>query len=120
MDGGVGTATRRSHATALRATSTTAICAAVLCVLALLAPTAARVGTAHVPTSHHGLTIAVAIAADHGLHGLRLDHPQVLGGPGVPGNAIASAATTARSSSIVSPVTVDSPRTRGPPVDGCL
>jgi hypothetical protein len=120
MDGAAGTAPRRSRATVLRRTGPTAICAAALCLLALLAPTAARTAADHVATSHHGLTVAMAVAADQGLHGLRLEHPQMLGAPSVPGNVTALAAATASSSSIVSLATVDSPRTRGPPVDGCF
>jgi hypothetical protein len=112
MDGGAGTAMRR--------TRTTAICATLLCVFALLAPTAARAGTVHAThPGHHALRLTAAVAVDQPSHGFRLDHPQLIGSAGQSRDVVRFAAVTARSSSIASPATVDSPRTRGPPVDGC-
>ncbi len=112
MNGGAGAAMRR--------TRTTAICATLLCVFALLAPTAARAGTVHAThPGHHALRLAAAVAVDQPTHAFRLDHPQLVGSGSESADVARFAAVTARSSSIVSPATVDSPRTRGPPVDGC-
>jgi hypothetical protein len=120
MDGAAGTAMRRSRATALRRGRATAICATLLCVVALLAPAAARAGTVH-PThpAHHALRLVAVAAVDQPAHGFRLDHPHLIGTASDSRDVPRFAALTAKSSSIASPATVDSPRTRGPPVDGC-
>jgi hypothetical protein len=113
MNGGAGTLMRRSRATA--------ICVALLCLVALLAPAAAaRAGTVHAThPGHHAMRMAAAVAIDQPSHGLRLDHPHLIGSADQSRDVARFAAVTARSSSIVRPATVDSPRTRGPPVDGC-
>jgi hypothetical protein len=112
MDGAAGTALRRSRATA--------ICAALLCVFALLAPAAARAGTVHsTHPGHHALRLVAFAAVDHPSHGVRLDQPHLIGTATDSRDVTRFAALTAKSSSIASPATVDSPRTRGPPVDGC-
>jgi hypothetical protein len=120
MNAGAGTASRHSRATVLRRGGTTAICALLLCVFALLAPAAARAGTVHAAhPGHHALRLAAGGAVDQPSPGFRLDHSHLIGAAGQSRDSARPAAVTARSSSIVSPATVDSPRTRGPPVDGC-
>lgn len=98
---------------------TPALLAVVLCTLALLALTTAKAATGTARTGVHPVKIVAAGSPQH--HGLtvRLDQPHVLGAASPPSVGRASRASTATSATITPSCTVDSPRMRGPPAQGC-
>jgi hypothetical protein len=112
MDGTLGRSVRRARPAALLG--------ALLCIIALLAPSAARGTTGHARSHVHIAAIfEVGFSYQH-LPALRLDHPQLLGAVACTQHLPAFGTATATSSKIAIAATVDSPRMRGPPADGCF
>jgi hypothetical protein len=95
----------------------TAICAALLCAIALLAPATKKSSALHSELGMHALRV-VAVGSTDQHTATRLDTPHALGTARAGWHLVAAAPATATSSKIISGYTVDSPRTRGPPVDG--
>lgn len=105
--------------TSVRRTGATAILAALLCTLALLAPSTAQAATAPAHTTVYVVKIVAAAAAYQHAPAFRLDQPQPLTAAGRARHVAVFGAATATSSTISSLATVDSPRMRGPPADSC-
>lgn len=109
MDGPVQASARRNAA----------LLAAVLCAVALLAPTTAKAATGQTHTGVHLIKVVAAAAANQQVLNLRPDQPHVLSAASQPSLRWASSATTATSATIARSCTADSPRMRGPPAHGC-
>lgn len=110
---------RAAAGASMRRTGTTAILAALLCAVALLAPSTAQAATGAGHTSIHAVKVVALGPTHQHPHTSRLDQPQPLSTAGQARHVPVSGTATATSSTISSLATVDSPRTRGPPAHGC-
>ena len=105
--------------TSMRRTRTTAVLSALMCVIALLAPSTATAAAGHARAHLHAATIVAAATVHLHAPALRPDQPHLLSPAVHPRHSVAVARVTATSATITTSRTVDSPRMRGPPMHGC-